>query len=73
MQEKNRPIKLKEASLEESDEEPSKNKSVMKGTQIKLPLPDRSQNYCAIFGTLPNESVEAESDLAAELIQLFAL
>ena len=36
-------------------------------------MPVKSQNYVAIFGTLPGQLVEAKSSLAVELIQLFIL
>ena len=36
-----------------------------------LPMPSSSQNYCAVFGTLPNQLVDAKSALAVEMMQLF--
>ena len=38
-----------------------------------IPVPNMSQNYCAIFGTLSNKLVDAKSNLAVEIIQLFVL
>ena len=34
----------------------------------RIPMPDKSQNYVAIYGTLPGQNVEAKSNLAVELI-----
>ena len=36
-------------------------------------MPDKSQNYCAVYGTLPGQLVDAKSNLAVEIIQLFVL
>ena len=41
--------------------------------QKRIPKPNLSQNYCAIFGTVPNSVVDGNSTLAVELIQLFIL
>ena len=49
------------------------NSGELRATQRKLPMPVKAQNYIAIFGTLPNQLVDAKSDLAVELIQLFVL
>ena len=36
-------------------------------------MPVKSQNYVAVYGTLPGQLVDAKSNLAVELIQLFIL
>ena len=36
--------------------------------QRDIPVPDMTINYCAIFGTLSNQLVDAKSNLAVELI-----
>ena len=51
----------------EKDKPEEKIFAILRGVQRKLPAPERSQNYCAVFGTLPNQLVDAKSDLAVEL------
>ena len=47
---------------------------IFKESFEKIPVPVRSQpNYCAIFGTLPDQLVDEKSNLAMELIQLFVI
>ena len=36
-------------------------------------MPEDTINYCAVFGTPPNKSVDEKSNLAIELLQLFVL
>ena len=33
-----------------------------------IPMPDKSQNYCSVYGTLPGQLVDAKSNLAVEII-----
>ena len=34
----------------------------------RIPMPVDSQNYVAVYGTLPGQNVDAKSNLAVELI-----
>ena len=36
-------------------------------------MPVKSQNYTSVYGTLPGQLVDAKSNLAVEIIQLFVL
>ena len=59
--------------LPDSKTQPNETKNILRGEQRKLTFPNKSQNYCAVYGTLPNQLVDAKSDLAVELMQLFVL